>query len=727
MRGIKRYLKSLGSLTLLDWASIVLIFTHLILLYANRNMLPFGFDTPYHLLIGKMYADLDRVVLWDYYEFAPVGRPQLYPPFEHILIWWIHDGLGLDYVQIGRLIAVVQYPITLLLSWLVIRLIFDDVTAASFLGLLSSDARFWSWQLTVAPTAMILALYMPFLYFFLKKRRYLAVALLTVFLYSHLGMPYTIILSLLVSATLMREKDSSYIKDAALVIGLSLLLFIPWAFHILNNLDALRANLARGKLQLLGFLSMNILTLLFLPVGIYAGFKEKLKGRLLIGSFLGFFSILFAYGWRYFLHAPLVNSAVSSLGYRKLLGKVESRKLIAAVTLVFLAFNSLFSVSLVSIGRRMPFQRHRMVEQAPLARELTTMVSEEPKPWGAFSLNNPDLLAVAEWISENTREDEIIHVMVGPLADSITLLTGRRTDHGMYLEVRSEEMFRAVAQGRKSGIFVLTLEQLKNIGLFKIKSEILAVFGEFVILYASGEVRPENLFARPISLYIRLPSLKDVDQRLLDTWLKLVSELNPNDISVGVHQMDLENPKLASFISELNLIVDMIEISVFIVDPAKAEDNIKSFVLKSGEEIDALRICGKPALITSKLLSNIREIWKKKFGIGIIGFPEEELKEWRNPEEILKYVDYLVRHVPPSADFLLHAVQADVKAFRRFGKPIFVQIDLTMARLKSETVPLLNLIAATHQTEASRILIEFEDPLIPSNIVEFLRTVLSPH
>ncbi|HIE24180.1 MAG TPA: hypothetical protein EYP68_08150, partial [Candidatus Korarchaeota archaeon] len=239
MRGIKRYLKSLGSLTLLDWASIVLIFTHLILLYANRNMLPFGFDTPYHLLIGKMYADFDRVVLWDYYEFAPVGRPQLYPPFEHILIWWIHDGLGLDYVQIGRLIAVVQYPITLLLSWLVIRLIFDDVTAASFLGLLSSDARFWSWQLTVAPTAMILALYMPFLYFFLKKRRYLAVALLTVFLYSHLGMPYTIILSLLVSATLMREKDSSYIKEAALVIGLSLLLFIPWAFHILNNLDSL--------------------------------------------------------------------------------------------------------------------------------------------------------------------------------------------------------------------------------------------------------------------------------------------------------------------------------------------------------------------------------------------------------------------------------------------------------------------------------------------------------
>jgi len=724
---IKRYLRLFGYLKLLDWASIAIIVAHFILLFSKRNMLPFGFDTPYHLLMGKMYADFDRVVLWDYYEFAPVGRPQLYPPFEHVLIWWIHDGLGLNYVVIGRLIAVVQYPLTLFLSWLIIRLLFDDVTAASFLGLLSADGSFWSWQLTVAPTAMILALYMPFLYFFLKKRRYIATALLTIFLYSHLGMPYTIMLSLAISAVLMYKLDHSYLKEAAFVTCLSLILFFPWAFHILNNLDALRANLARGKFQILGFLSMSIPTLLLLPLGIYACFKEKLKGRLFIGSFLGFFSILFTYGSRYFLHAPLVNSVIAALGYKRIIGRTNNRKLILTVTLVFLTVNSLFSFSLIPIGPRRQLKRPKIIEPAPLTRELTTMVSEEPKAWGAFSLNNPDLISLADWIIENTREDEIIHVRVGPLADAITLLTGRRTDHGMYPEVRTEEMFRAIAQGRKSGLFVLTTEQLRIMRLFAIRSEILAVFGSFVVVYATGEVKPPNLLAKPISIYIRLPDLRHVDQKLLDAWLNLIHELNPDRVSIGVHQRDLGNPKLFTFISEVKGVVDIIEISIFVVDQSSLKSNIKSLISAIGSQIDALRICGKPAIFTPELIEGIRkEVGDRDLGIGVIGFPAEELREWHNPEEIFELIDYFVRHVPPSADFILHAVQADVNAFERFKKPILVQIDLSIARIKDETA-LLNLLAATHQTNASGILIEFDDPFIPPKILELLKMAASHH
>ncbi len=725
MRDLKH---SLRSLTLLDYASIALILAHLILLFANRNMLPFGFDTPYHLLMGKMYADFDRVVLWDYYEFAPVGRPQLYPPFEHILIWWIHDGFGLGYVEIGRLIAIIQYPLTLLLSWLAIRLLFDDVTAASFLGLLSADGRFWSWQLTVAPTAMILALYLPFLYFFLKKKRYIATALLTIFLYSHLGMPYTIILSLAISAVLMHKLDRSYLKEALFVVCLSLILFLPWMLHIFNNLDALRANLAREKLQILGFLSMNVPTLVLLPFGIYVCLKDKLRGRLLIGSFLGFFSILFTYGWRYFIHAPLVNSAVAALGYKGVVGRARNRKLILTVTLSFMIISSMFSFSLIPIGPRQPFKRHKIIEPAPLSRELTTMVSEEPKAWGVFGLSNPDLISVAEWIIENTREDEIIHVTVGPLADAITLLTGRRTDHGMYPEVRTEEMFKAIAQGRKSGIFVLTKEQLRNMRFFTIKSETLAVFGDFVIVYATGEVKPSDIFAMPISIYIRLPDLKHADQGLLDAWLNLIRELSPDKISIGVHQGDLGDPELSLFISEVKEVVRQVEVSIFTVDPRGLEAGVKSLISTAGDKIDAIRICGKPRIISAELLTAIRnKIGNRKLGVGIIGFPEQELREWRNSNEILQLVDYVVRHVPPSSDFILHAVQADVEAFSKFEKPIFVQIDLSMVRLMDETAPLLNLIAATHQTNSSGILIEFDDPLIPPNILEFLKKALGHH
>lgn len=219
------------------------------------------------------------------------------------------------------------------------------------------------------------------------------------------------------------------------------------------------------------------MALFLIPIGIYACIRDEMKGRFLLGSFIGFFSILLTYGRRYFLHAPIINSAIASLGYKRILGKLKSRKFVVSLTLAFLAFNSLFNITLAPTRPRGPPSGRRRVEMTPLMRELTTITSKEPRAWGVFNLNNPDLIALAEWIKENTKEDEIIHVRVGPLADSITLLTGRRTDHGMYPEVRTEEMFRAIAEGRKSGVFVLTKNQLKGIGLFEIKYEVLAVFG----------------------------------------------------------------------------------------------------------------------------------------------------------------------------------------------------------------------------------------------------------
>ncbi|RLG55612.1 MAG: hypothetical protein DRN99_02070, partial [Thermoproteota archaeon] len=68
-----------------DAAAAVLVASHLALLALGWSRLPLGLDTPYHLLMGKMFSDYGKVCLWDYYEYAPVGRPNLYPPLLHVL------------------------------------------------------------------------------------------------------------------------------------------------------------------------------------------------------------------------------------------------------------------------------------------------------------------------------------------------------------------------------------------------------------------------------------------------------------------------------------------------------------------------------------------------------------------------------------------------------------------------------------------------------------------
>ncbi|MCK4636386.1 MAG: hypothetical protein KAT49_00745 [Methanomicrobia archaeon] len=60
-----------------DKIALSIIVVMSVLMVLNWENLPTAeMDTPYHLLMGKMFADYDSVVLWDYYEYAPLGRPQ---------------------------------------------------------------------------------------------------------------------------------------------------------------------------------------------------------------------------------------------------------------------------------------------------------------------------------------------------------------------------------------------------------------------------------------------------------------------------------------------------------------------------------------------------------------------------------------------------------------------------------------------------------------------------
>lgn len=721
----------LRRLTLLDCFSILLIMVHLTLLIGNRQALPFGLDTPYHLLMGKMFADYDTVVLWDYYEYAPLGRPHLYPPFEHILIWIAHDLMGVDYVGVGRLITVLQYPVTLFASWLVMRLLFDDFAAASFLGLFSADSRFWNWQLTVAPTALILLLYFPFQYFLQQRRRIASVALMTIFLYSHLGLPYVIVLSAFISAVLCYKKDKGLLKETAIVVGASFALFLPWIIHLLINREAISAGGPMGMMRgaLTEFLSLDLLMLALLPLGIYRCIKGDRKERYFLGSFLGFLFIIPTYGWRYFTHSGIVNSAVSAIGYRDLMRRARrrlSRRVLAGVTLGFVLFSSIVYIAPISILRPpggQPRPPLAGVTDTPLVREITAMRSDEPVAWRVWDMTNPDLYALSDWIIENTKEDEIIHLTHGALGATITLLTGRRTDSGMYREVKTDEMLRAVEEGRKSGIFVFYRQDFKKQGLFELRAEVLAEFGEFVVFYATGLREPEELLLKPASPFVRLKRMTETTDPELRAWKDLVMAWEPERLSIGIHQADADSERLKSLIFDLNAYVGSIEVSLFVDRPDLARESLISLVDSCGSQIDYVRIAPKDAEMTSpELLRDLHGIAQSSglgFGLGIIGPPLVEERAWERPEAVAQEVEYLVRHVPPTADFIELAIDKEMDLIKP-GKPFLIQIDMSMAPPMEAAPTLLNLIFASQKTKADAILIEISDPRLPEDLFGIL-------
>ncbi|MDK2464432.1 MAG: hypothetical protein QI223_06655 [Candidatus Korarchaeota archaeon] len=652
----------------LDIVPLGLVALHATLLLVNRNKLPFSYDTPYHLLIGKMYSDFGRVVLWDYYEYAPVGRPQLYPPLLHVIIWWTHSLTGLDFVSVGRVIALVQYPASLLLSWVAVRKMFGPEVGAVYAGLLSADPRFWTWQLTVAPTAMIMALLMPLIYLFWRKKTVPAVLLMTAFLYSHLGLPYVVLLSLILGGLLSLPLDSGYVREALKVGGVSLLLFTPWALHVLSNSEAIQAGKmsAGGKVPL-GFLTVDLFVLFLLPLGIYAAYRAGAGGRILLGVGAAFLAILPTYGMRYFLHSPPVNCAIAAAGFGWLVDMVRrrlDRRALLGVVAAFALMSSAFAPTLA--GRRAlgPMSGG----PTPVVRELTGGMEEViPPNWRLYSVTNPCVRELARWIEENVPEGEIVHVGIGPLADCITLLSGRLTDGGMYREVRTEEMLRAVAEGRKSGIFVSLRRDLPREARGR-DVTVLAEIDPFVVFYAAPPVGAVSLLeSLRVGLLVRLrPDSDPAD------WVSALEAIRPSELSIspaltigGVHSAEGLAREVSGFARE-------IEVVLVARDPTVAQ--LAELVSRAlAGVVRAVRISGTvPTLRSIDVESVASEVRSEgaEFGLGLIGRV--------GPGDLraaLRAADYVVIHVPPTPE----VVEPLSLAWEAGGGRIVVQVDLTLA------------------------------------------------
>jgi len=680
----------------LDLIPLGLVALHAALLLVNRDKLPFSCDTPYHLLIGKMYSDFGRVVLWDYYEYAPVGRPQLYPPLLHVVIWWTHSLTGLDFVSVGRLIALAQYPASLLLSWVAVRKMFGPEVGAVYAGLLSADPWFWTWQLTVAPTATIMALFMPLLYFFWRRKTAPAVLLMTAFLYSHLGLPYVVLISLILGGLLSLPLESGYIREALKVGGVSLLLFTPWALHVLSNSEAIQAGkMAAGRRTLLGLLTVDLFVLLLLPVGIYAAYRAGTRGRILLGAGAAFLAILPTYGLRYFLHSPPVNCAISAVGFGWMVDRIRhrlGRRAVYGLVASFALVSSAFAPSVA--GRALGPMAGG---PTPIVRELGGMEGTIPPHWRLFSVTNPYVHELAGWIEENVPEGEIVHVGVGSLADCITLLSGRLTDGGMYWEVRTEEMLQAVAEGRKSGIFVSLRRDLLGEARDR-EVDILAEIGPFVVFYAAPPSRAVSLESLEVGLLVRLRPGSDPIE-----WLGPIRELRPERLSIsapataeGVESV-LELTRAASpYVQRLEVVL-----------VARDRSASQLAALASAELrgiADAVRISGTARVLRSvdvEAVGGEVRSGGQEFGVGLIGrIDPGDLRR------ALEVADYAVVHVPPTPE-----VVGPLSLAWEAGGRLEVQVDLTLAPPRARSRALQALLGELSTSmPGCTVLIEVADP-----------------
>lgn len=172
-----------------DAYSCAAIIAVLIFQVLSWKHFPLFIDCYYHLSVMRGFADAGGWVGVAFWEYAPYGRPHLYPPLFHILELAVFKA-GFSPINVARLFDCLVFPAFLFSVWFVTRRLFSCVLAFFALFLLSSSYPLYLALTNNIPFTLAF-LFGIFAFYFLQKGRNVSAALcLALSFYSHSLMPW---------------------------------------------------------------------------------------------------------------------------------------------------------------------------------------------------------------------------------------------------------------------------------------------------------------------------------------------------------------------------------------------------------------------------------------------------------------------------------------------------------------------------------------------------------
>lgn len=278
---------------------LIVVLVGLALFYWNK--FPVHMDSFYHMGVTAGYAKAGGVALHSFWEYAPTGRAQLYPPLLHIVMFVFHKT-GLSMLSVARLVSFSAFPLLLLSGWYGMRALFSR-KAALYTTVVLSSCYLLFWHSAVESAAALVLILTPLIFVAVDRDRKIAAAiLLALALYSHLTLGHLVAFGLLIYAIHRREM----FKEILLVLLGAYALWLPWGIHILVNYRSLSFSSPGGGST--GGITVHVLVWLVALAGfVYCYFK---KGRyyLLPAFMLGMIPIVFFYPdrfWNAHIFLPL--------------------------------------------------------------------------------------------------------------------------------------------------------------------------------------------------------------------------------------------------------------------------------------------------------------------------------------------------------------------------------------------------------------------------------------
>ncbi len=263
---------------------ICLIFLFLVILILRWRWMPTFIDIYYHLLTMLNFGESGGFTSVSLWEYAPFGRPQLYPPLLHILMLIVFK-LKPSVLFVARIFELVSFPLVLTIIFVAIKSMFDARKA--FWSVLIAASMYSFYLSCVDFLAASLAFCLGLLVFSsLEKNKFLAAAsFLALCLYSHVSVSLFFVLALIIYGLLRREK----LRIILIINIAALIIYLPLLIHQVSHLSFIDLG---SPLENFPF-ELNIIVYLLAGFGVYLALLRRKENAFFIAIALATLPFLF--------------------------------------------------------------------------------------------------------------------------------------------------------------------------------------------------------------------------------------------------------------------------------------------------------------------------------------------------------------------------------------------------------------------------------------------------
>lgn len=207
-----------------DFCALIIIISFSFLQVLRSSIFPQFIDAYYHLLSAWGFLKAGGYSAWDFWQYAPVGRPHIYPPVYHLLLAFLLH-LGANKIVLAKCFETAVPILFLCVTWRFTRRNYNQRLAFFVVVAATTSFSFYLSLCNNIPATLAI-LFGFYGYEQLFGRRFLrAILLLALCFYTHIGVSWFFAASILLFGlfTTQYRKISLAVVVAALMLAVPLL------------------------------------------------------------------------------------------------------------------------------------------------------------------------------------------------------------------------------------------------------------------------------------------------------------------------------------------------------------------------------------------------------------------------------------------------------------------------------------------------------------------------